>query len=252
MPKNQVVPSDSPPQSETKEIQLKDYIKSQIEQLESNELYMIYKRSETDEQQAKMKLKQEKCFREKFDLTFPQTKESIPSSQTKSPKHYSANNRKVAVTGDQITATLANAKKQTGEEISCLIYDISTKKAAMTTAIIMANVYAESFIFSGIGYLVVALVSHSLMAKGGGEHLPFNPSHQSIEGYDLCLSHLTGECFDECVGEDFNVTGCFNECYYESLNMTATMGGNATTIVNSLVSRSKITILRYKSFLYPY
>ena len=123
MTKATVHPSDSPSPKPSKqtEIELKGYIKEQMELLEKNEFYLIYKKSEAPEQLAKMKLKQEKHFREKFDFKFPETKESVPISQTKSNKHYSANNRKVAVTGDEINKTLANAKRQTKEEVMDLV-----------------------------------------------------------------------------------------------------------------------------------
>ena len=187
MTKNQVVPSDSPP---TTEIQAKDYIREQIAKLEDNELYMLYKESETPEQLAKMKVKQEKHFREKFDFLFPETKESIPSCQTKSPKHYSAGNRKVAVTSYQITDTLANAEKQTEEEVMDLVYDISTKNAALTTAHIMLNVYGESALYSLVGYLVIELVFKRLGGDGGASYAPFSMGHQSIEGYDMCMTPI--------------------------------------------------------------
>ena len=154
-----------------------------------------------------MKLKQEKHFREKFDVRFPETKGSVPTSQTKSNKHYSANNRKVAVTGDEITETLANAKRQTKEEVMDLVYDISTKKAILTTAKIMLNVYGESALYSFLGYLVIEVVFRRLGGNNGGSYAPFSASHQSYqssEGWDMCMAesvtHLSGECFTECFG----------------------------------------------------
>jgi len=83
-------------------------------------IWILYKKDATAEQLAKLKVKNLLHFREKFDFLFPENKSSIPSSQNKSPKHYSANNRKVAVTGDQITETLAKAEEQTDEEVISL------------------------------------------------------------------------------------------------------------------------------------
>ena len=195
MTKNQVVPSDSsPPSSETENIQMKDYIRSQIARLEENEFYLIYKRSETPEQLAKMKLKQEKHFREKFDFLFLETKESIPSSPTKSPKHYPANNRKVAVTGDQITDTLANANKQTAKEVVALVYDISSKDAAWTTAKIMLNVYGETLLYYGVAHLVIEVISRRLGGNEGGSYVPYSAIQNTIEGYGMCMYGSRTKC----------------------------------------------------------